>query len=734
MLLDKIMTEIRKENWPADVRAGTTAALVALPVAIGGGILATASLGPEFTSAGVRAGLLCAIVAAIVTAIFGSSRYAIGGPSAATSIVLAGGLAQLVNRDTATAAQVGMLMALIVGISGVMLVLAGARRFGNFIKFIPRPVLAGFVNGIALLVAYSQLGAALGISGGLRWHADILDDFHWGAPIVCAVTVLVCLKAAVFKLPMPAQFGGLVAGFATHYLLQAVFPGAVGAVVGQLPTLFAAPEWVQVFGSTLEQGLSWGQILAAALLLSIMGAVQTLMTAVAVDSLAHARHDANRELVGFGIGNIASALCGGVASSANLGRAMANYRAGAVSRRAAAANGIVMLLVVVLAIPVIAAVPMAVMAGILIHSSLVMTDVWSLEQFRRWYHGQERGEVRENVIVITVMTLGMLWMSPVVAVAVGVILTMGLFLKRMSKAFIRRAYTCEAKRSLKVRIEGVEARLRDVAAKIHVIELEGAIFFGTADRLRHYVETHHREAAFIILDCRRVREWDATGVQLIGQLHRGLALRGVTLLLAHVLGRRRVEQSLRAYGLPEMMPAGHLFADLDRALEYAEDLSLVTSATPEEVARWHCAQLQNTVLLKDLDEGDQHVLARYFDTLELPEGETLFQSGDAGDRLYVLLEGEITLGFPIDGHRQLRRLFTITPGVVFGEMALLDAQPRSAHARADRSSVLKALSRSDFERLRLEQPGLFAKVLQNIAHEMSLRLRITNNQLRALDE
>jgi SulP family sulfate permease len=720
-------------GWKSDISAGASAALVALPVAIGGGILATASLGPEYASIGVKAGLICAVIAALVTALSGSSKYLIGGPSAATSIVLSAGIAQIIGGEGASLSRIMLLMLLIVVLSGGVLVIAGALRWGSFIKFIPRPVTAGFVNGIALLVAYSQIGSSLGIAGRISFF-EVFGQIQLGAIVVTLATVLTCIYASRLRLPIPPAFAGMAAGFALHFGIERVFGGGVGSVLGTLPSLWGMPDWVSADLTGSFGNLPWGQVIAAAALLCIMGAVQTLMTGVALDSLSQTRHDSNRELIGFGLGNIVASLFGGIASSANVGRAIANFRGGATSRRAAFFNGLTMLFIIVAVSPWISLVPMAVMAGILIHSSIVMIDQWSVEQFKRWHKGHERGEVRENVIVIAVMTIGMLWMSPVVAVGVGVILTMGLFLKRMSKSFVRSSYTCENKRSLKVRSGTLESLLEKEGRRIHVIVLEGALFFGTADRLRALVESHHKAASFVILDCRRVRDWDATGVQIIGQMYRALNLQGCQLLLAHVTGKKRTEQALRAYGLHDTLPTKHLFADTDRALEYAEDLLLADSVSGEDAAAWHHAQLNNTVLLSGLSQADQGVLSTYFETLSIPAGDVLFRTGDKGDQLYVLLEGEISLGLPIDGQSHLRRLSTITPGVVFGEMALLDAQPRSAHALADRASVLKALSRCNFARLREQHPSLFAKMLQNIAHEMSLRLRHTNQQLRALED
>jgi sulfate permease, SulP family len=726
---------MRKTSLLADLSAGAASALVALPVAIGGGILVTAPLGQEYASLGVKAGLICAVIAALVTACFGSSRFSIGGPSSTTSIVLAGALVHLTEQGANSPARIALLMAIVVALSGSLLVLSGVLRWGNLVKFIPRPVLAGFVNGVALLLVYSQLGASLGLSERFTLSPAVLPLIHWGAPLVTLLTVWVCLLAQSRKFPLPPQFVGLAMGLASHYLLQMLFGSStVGPVVGELPSMTGFAGWLEpasAEGAWLD--LPWVQIIAATLLLTLLGAVQTLMTAVTVDSLARTRHESNRELIAFGLGNIASAIAGGIPSSANQGRAMANYRAGARTRLSGAVNGAVMCGIVFIAAPLISKIPMAVMAGLLIHSATAMVDRWTIEQLRTWLRRRGRHEVRENVMVISIISLGMIWLNPVTMVAIGVVLSMGLFLKRMAKTFIRRSYDCTSIRSLKVRPAGLNEKLREHGHKVHVIELEGALFFGTADRLRHVVESHHQQASHIILDCRRVREWDATGVQIVAQLYTMLIDEGRHLLLAHVAGRKKTRQLLASYGLLDVMPASHLFADTDHALEYVEN-QLLSDTSPEEIESLSHAELRDTTLLQGLTEADQQILATYFDTFSAQAGQILFHIGDPGDQLFVLLEGEVTLGLPINGRQSLRRLLTITPGVVFGEMALLDAQARSACAEVNRDASIKALSRSNFERMRTEHPALFARLMQNIAHEMSLRLRLANQQLRTLED
>lgn len=718
-------------NWKKDVLAGLSTTMVSLPVAIGGGIVATAALGQDFVSIGVKAALVCAIIAALVTAAVGSSRFCIAGPSAASSVVLAGTLVQI-SGGGASGASILLMMALVVAMSGALLVVAGSLRWGSLIKFIPRPVTSGFVNGVAVLLTVSQLRPAMGLTGAVALP-EFLLQIRWGALAVAAVTVLVCIHAPRLKLPIPPAFAGLSAGVAIHYLAAWLFgTGVVGPTIGNLPSLFGMPEWM-AGGVSLDalSGLPWANLLAAAVLLSLMTAVQTLMTAVSVDSLAHTRHDSNRELIGYGLGNIAAAFAGGIASSGNLGRAMASFRAGAASRLTGVCNAIAMLLIVVLVSPWVSAIPIAVMSGILIHSAIVMFDKWSLDQFRRWIRGDERGEITENVLVNIVMMLGMIWMNPAIAVGVGVVLTMVLFLRRMSRTYVRGSYTAEHRRSLKLRPELLETYLRQEGGCIHVIELEGALFFGTADRLRSLIESHHSTAQFVILDCRRVRDWDATGVQILGQMHHALKKRGARLMLSHVAGRERLESQLRAYGLNEVIPATDRFADTDRALEAAED-DLLTNTFNSDMGNSVDVAAEAS-LFSGLDPLERDAMLGYFSTMELPESGALFSTGDAGDRLFFLLSGEVTVGLRIPGQRNLRRLFTVTPGVAFGEMAMLDALPRSADAVCDRASVLKTLSREDLEKMREAHPLLFAKLLRNIAREMSIRLRATNQQLSALE-
>lgn len=717
---------IARNAWVSDGLASFSVAMVALPVAMGGGLIAMAPLGPAYVSLAVKSGLICALIAAVVTACFGSACHTSGGPSNSTSIVLASALASMVGA-AGDVSEVMLTLALIVCLSGGLLVLAGKMGWGTLVKYIPRPVTAGFMTGGGILLILSQVHGALGAPIGGSW-LSLFAHTHLGACCVALVTFWMGTLAPRWNLPLPSALLGLLAGCATHYLGSSVFgQGYFGSALGELPALAQLPVWWGAFQVSALLQLDWLHLISAALLVTLMSAVQTLMTAQALDSMAHTRHDANQELIGFGLGNLASGLFGGVASSATLARAIAAYKAGGRSRRVGGLSSVMLLGILLIAGDVIAYVPMAAMSGVLIQSGVAMIDPWSVTQVKGWLLKRERGDVSENVLVILLMLFSMVWLNPVVVVALGVLLSMLLFVRRMSASLVRRAYRCDARRSLKVRPEFAEQYLQREGGRIHVLELDGPMFFGTADRLRTLLEKEHADADFVILDCRRVKDWDATALQILGQIRHAFERSGKQLLLSHILPGE-MSARLAVSISPQLQ-----FEDTDHAIEFAEDVLLGMVLSDDELKGLRKLPYTGVSLFAGLSQDEQSILLGYFEPREYAAGDTLFEMGDEGASLFVLLEGEVTLGLPVLGRQRLRRLAVISPGVMFGEMSLIDALPRSAHAVAEMACMLMTLSRQHFAALQSHHPAVFAKLMRNIAHEMSMRLRLTNRQLGALE-
>ena len=722
--------------WRADLSAGVSSALVAVPVAIGAGLVAFAPLGPEYASVAVQAGLVTAVMGAILSALFASSRYTVGGPSAAVSLLLASGLAQFITaKDAPFTGQVLAVTGVLTLISGLLILAMGALKLGRVVKFVPRPVVAGFANGLALVVIYSQISPALGMEEGWSLSREAFESVKWGAAFTTGATLAGCWAATRVSATFPPVLLGLICGSAVHFgLLYLAGESVVGALIGSIPKSLAAsvylPEMKEMLES-LKDFESLIKLFMAALLIAVINAIQILMTATTVDAAANARHDANRELMGFGLGSVFVSMMGGVPNTSAHGRAMAQLQGGGRTRWAAIFSGVSVLLIVLLALPVLGHIPVAVLAGVLIFSALKTFDPWAKDQMRRLLDKGERGEVLENVVVLQTMTGGMttLGLNPGIVVVMGFVVTMLTFVKRISGSVIRASYTCENRRSRKVRLGGQADRLQTLGARIRVFELEGALFFGTADRLREEVESVSRETDFVILDCRRVRDWDSTGAQIIGQAARYLEKRGTHFLLTYVKGRHDIETQVRAYGLFKDIPETSCFADDDTALEFAEDHLL-----GEDLTDGHLEQaIASSVLFVGLDGLARERMLSYFTLQSIAADSMVFRAGDAGDSLYVLRSGEVTLGIEIAGRNEWRRLATLTAGQVFGEMALIDRRARSANARANGTVELWVLDRVATERMQLEDPTLYIALLTNLARELSGRLRSTTDQLRALE-
>jgi sulfate permease, SulP family len=632
-------------DWRADMAAGISSAMLTVPVAIGAGLVAFAPLGNAYANLAVQAGLLTAVIGAIVTAFFASSRFTVGGPSAATSLLLASGLAQYITaRQAPSVGEVLATTGLLTLVSGLFILGMGALRLGNAVKFVPRPVVAGFSNGIALVVIYSQIAPALGLSGGWRLSFEALAQLRPGAAATALATIGGCWLAAKARWRVPPALGGIVTGALMHFCLRALFgEGVVGSLVGRLPDELPATLYV---GEMLEVARGFGnfedlvKLVLAGLLIATINAIQIMMAATAADSAANTRHDANRELFGFGLGNVVVSLLGGVPNTSSHGRASAHLQARATSRWAAVFSGLFVLLIVALATPLVAQLPLAVVAGLLIHMAAQTFDPWARDQFRRLFDRGERGQVLENVVVLQTMTAGMatLGLNPAIVVILGFVVTMLTFVRRISGSVIRSSYTCENRRSRTVRLPTDDQALASLGAGIRVFELEGALFFGTADRLREAVEETCRRERYVILDCRRVHDWDATGAQIVGQMSRTLAAHGSVLLLTYVRGRHDIDPQVRAYGLFKDVPEAQCFADDDTALEFAED-ALLAENSPSGAT----AGTVPNVLLHDMDADERKSFDAYLERRPILAGEMIFRSGDPGDSLFIVAAGEVTL-------------------------------------------------------------------------------------------
>jgi SulP family sulfate permease len=732
----------------ADEASGAFAAtLVALPQALSLGVLAFAALGPAYAGAGVVAALLASVVGNLVA----SSTYAVkcqivGARSATTALVasLVAALAADPSLQGTGGPYVPAILALVfagIAISGVLQVAFGFWGFGRAIKYIPYPVVAGFMNGIAIVILASQLRAILGLEGhqALAVTLGELGSARWGSVATTAVVVAVIFLAPRYARRVPPLVAGLLAGVAAHYLIAAASPSSVGGVVGVLPSVLPTPDearsLLEAFGRIADahSAAALGLVLPAAVLLAIVGALDGLLAAVISDGVTRGRHDSNRVLVGQGLGNIVGGLLGAMPSQLNAHTPVASFHAGGRTRWATLLHALFMLAIVVALAPAVSGIPNAALAGIMVYIAYSLVDRWSGDLVRRLRVARDdRKEMVVNIAIVAFVAFAQVVLNVMVALAIGVVACVALLLVKLSGNPVRRELDGSVRSSHKVRSPEARVALRAVATQVRILELQGELFFGTADNLQWQVEHLPDEVRYVILDFRRVHQVDASGARVLQIIGQRAQRRGVRVGLSDVRRDERRGRYFHALGLEAAIPPERWFADLDRALEWAED-ELLGRSRFNEGAEGE-VPLDRMALFEGLSMQEVQRLSHAFERCELANGDPVFLEGQHGDRLYLLARGSVSIKVRIGDDVRARRLATFTPGVIFGEMALLEGKDRSADAfaKGDRV-VLYSLSAAKFEQVVREDPLLGSRILRNLSRELAARLRATTEAMRALE-
>lgn len=728
----------------AEAAGAGAAAVVALPQALSLGILAYAALGPQYAGAGVVAALLASVVGNFFAGVSYAVRCQIVGARSSTAALITAAVASLAAHpalQTPAGPDAVAILALVfaaVTLSGAVQLGFGLAHLGRAIKYVPYPVVAGFMNGVAILIAIAQLRPVLGLDGYVPLAATLaqLGEVRWGSVATGIATAAVTFYLHRRVPSVPPLVGGLCVGIATHYGFAFAAPATVGAVVGPLPGVEPAIEAIRLTGGELTEErlpLLWQFVLPQAVLLAIVGALDGLLAAVACDAVTRGRHDSDRLLVGQGLGNMAGGLFGALPSQGNSHTPLANYRAGGRTRLSTLLHALFLLLVLAGLGPVAAAVPVAALAGIMLFIAYSLFDRWSGELLQNMGGGaRERAEVAANLLIVLLVAAALVAMNVLVALVIGVATSVTLLVVKLSGSPVRRRLDGLGRSSHKVRSPAAREALRALATKIRIIELQGEIFFGTADSLLSEVEALAPDTRYLILDFRRVHQFDATGARILGVAAQRASRRGVQVALADVRDDEERGRYLRALGINEAIAPQRWFTDLDRALEWAEDGLLEQSRFADSGGEE--LTLGRMALFEGLQPEELARVAGLLERRELAGGDPVFLEGEEGDRLYLIAHGSVSIKARMEQGPRARRLATFAPGVVFGEMALLEGKRRSADAFAKGERVvLYSLSNARFEELVRDDPRLAARIHRNLGRQLAGRLRDTTEALRALE-
>jgi len=718
--------------------AGSVSALAGLAIVLTLGLLTFAPLGSAAVRIGIAAAFSGVIAGGLVYAWLGSAAAPTGGPSSATALILAGLVAQLARDPLLDLGSDHGLLALTavaascVALMGLMQILLGVLGLGRLARFVPQPVLGGFMNGVALLILLSQLPPLLGLPGSAL-PVSQMSLLH-----VRPLTLLLGLATAAMvwwiasKWPRaPAHLLALLAGAALQALMARVWPDAqLGPCLGVLSPDKVLPDALLPLLAREPLALLHrhaGAVLISAAVLALVGSLESLMVALAADQMVSARHNSRRELIALGTANIVSGACGGLPIVLSRARSASMIRAGgAFSRGAVVVSTLVLALIYAVCGPLLALLPRSVLAGIMVTIAVALSDRWTHQLLRQLRAGERSSELRRSLAVVSIVCVVTLAMGFLAGVAAGVLLSMLIFMHSMNRSLLRGRFDACERPSRRIYGPAQEALLQQARRRVILLELEGALFFGSAERLSVEARKLTAECRFLVLDLRRVSTIDESGALLLHEISQLLARRGASLLLAGVAAHNAHGQRLRAFGFFREKERGDWWPDADHAIEAAERQLLAEAGLATEQVT---VVLSETPLLRGLSPSQVERVQAMMQEQQLASGALLFREGDPGDRLYVLTQGSISIIGGSAGARQ--RFVSFSPGAMLGEMAMLDSGSRTADAVADSHSVLYALTGEMFEVLTRTDPAAGERLLRNIALHLSDRLRSATISWRA---
>lgn len=539
--LFSVMKTYTKQQFIKDVIAGIIVAIIALPLSIA---LALASgVGPE-------QGIYTAIVAGFLISFFGGSRVQIAGPTAAFATIVAGIVAQK-GMD-------GLILATI--LAGIILVAMGFLRLGNLIKFIPYTITTGFTAGIAVTIAVGQIKDFLGLTypeGTVTIEtmekaeavARNISTVNWQAFAVGAVCLAILIVWPFINKMIPGSLIAVIAGILMVKLLHMDVDtiGDLYEISNRLPR-FHFPKFTIADISA---------VFPDAFTIAILAAIESLLSCVVADSMINSKHRSNMELIAQGIGNIGSALFGGIPATGAIARTAANIKNGGRTPIAGIVHAVTLVLILVVLMPYAALIPMPCIAAILF---MVAYNMCGWRTFANLCKSAPKSDI---IVLVTTFVLTVVF-DLVAAIEVGILLAAVLFMKRMSEVT-----AVEGWKYIDDEDDPDSIALREVPAHTLVYEISGPMFFAAADKILNI--SLKEDTRYLILRMRSVSAIDATAMHSLEQLHEKCSKKGIQIIFSHVNGQPRSVMAKAGY--TKAVGNENFCLHIDDALERARRLA-----------------------------------------------------------------------------------------------------------------------------------------------------------------
>lgn len=548
-----------KEKFLQDALAGWIVAVIAIPLAIAFGI--SSGVGPT-------EGLVTAIIAGFIISAFGGSKVQIGGPTGAFIVIIYG----IIQQHGITGLLIATIMA------GILLILMGVFKLGNIIKFVPYPVVIGFTAGIAITIFTTQMNDLFGL-GIKDAPADFIHkwacyfehwkDINWWAFAIGITSLLIIIFSTKINKRIPGSLVAIIITTVIVWLLRKY--GGVTSIttIGDLYTLPSGipaphlPELNLADGETLFTLVQ--ELFPSAFTIAMLGAIESLLSAMVADGVIGDKHNSNTELIAQGLANIVAPFFGGIPATGAIARTMANINNGGRTPVAGIIHAAMLLLVLLFFGPLVGMIPMACLAGVLIVVSYNMSG-W------RSFVWMTKAPKSDFIVMVVTFILTVIF-DLTIAIEVGMLLAVILFLKRTNEATVIRSFSDEIDPTHlnDIRLQGNDLEKLQIPPHTEVYEIDGPYFFGIANKFDEISQRIGDEGQKVrILRMRKVSFMDSTGIHNLEQLYLRSQRCDMTLVLSGV--NEHVFNTLEKAGLVQLIGKENIQGHINGALARAEEL------------------------------------------------------------------------------------------------------------------------------------------------------------------
>lgn len=540
---------ITRQQLVKDAVAGVIVGIVALPLAIAFAIASGVS--PD-------KGLVTAVVAGFIISVLGGSRVQIGGPTGAFIVIVYG----VVQQHGVGGLIIATIMA------GILLIGLGLGRLGNYLKFVPYPLIVGFTSGIAVIIFSSQIKDLLGLRIDSlpadflnQWqvYARHLAEINWPTAAVGFATVLIALLFPRISKKVPGSIVAIILSTVLVYFLGIPLE-TIESRYGEIPRTIPAPAVPDISFATLKT------LIQPAIAIALLGAIESLLSAVVADGMIGGRHRSNMELVAQGTANVFSGLFGGIPATGAIARTATNIKNGGRTPVAGMVHAVMLLLIMVLFAPVAKLIPLACLAGILV------VVAWHMGEWKQFF-GLMRSNRMDVLVMLTTFFLTVFF-DLIIAIEVGMILSSFIFMKRMSEATAIRLANNLVNENDGKRMVGAESlfeeELSDIPAGVMMYEINGPLFFGASRKFQDVVSNTTPRPSVLILRMRHVPFIDASGISSLAAICRDMQSKGVLVLLSGA--NRDVRKELLNAGIYRLVGRHNIHGSIELAISRAKEL------------------------------------------------------------------------------------------------------------------------------------------------------------------